>query len=193
MSKEKYKPDVFIKGELVNLVVLTEELIELSNWYKWFNDEKINLNTTHHVYPNSKDMQKIYLKENIENSDNKIQLGIFHIKDNILIGVISLNEIDHFHKNCEFSGMLGEPNYQVLKYYAEAARLIISHGFDTLGMERIAGGTFNEDIQNMVCRILGCESEGIKRSAVFKNGKYNDVFIHSILRAEFLSSKIYKN
>ena len=192
MIKKKYEPDVFIKGELVNLVVLTEELIELSNWYKWFNDEKITLNTTHHVYPNSKDLQKIYFKENIQNSKNKIQLGIFHIKDNILIGVISLNQIDHFNKNCEFSAILGEPNYQVLKYYAEAARLIISHGFNTLGMQRVAGGTFNEDIQNMVCRILGLKSEGTKRSAIYKNGKYNDVFIHSILREEFLASKIYK-
>ena len=59
-------------------------------------------------------------------------------------------------------------------------------------MERIYSGTFNEDIHNVVCRLLEFKSEGIKRSAVYKNGKFNDVFTHSILRSEFLDSKLYK-
>lgn len=29
--------NVFIKGELVDLVVLTEEIVEKTNWYNWFN------------------------------------------------------------------------------------------------------------------------------------------------------------
>lgn len=193
MTNNKIKPDIFINGKLINLVVLTDDLIESSNWYKWFNDETITENTTHHVYPNSKDLQKTFLKNEINSKKDKIQLGIYHIKDSILIGVISLNNIDHFHKNCEFSGMVGEPEYQTLKYYSEAARLIITHGFNTLGMMRVAGGTFHEDIQNMVCRVLGCKHEGVKRSAIYKNGKYNDVYIHSILREEFLALKIYND
>ena len=192
MTKKSYSPNIFIAGNKVNLIVLDEELIEISNWYNWFNDEKTNINTTHHVYPNTKELQKKYFLENIKNISNKVQLGIYHIKDEILIGVISLNDIDHMHKNCEFSAILGEKNYQVLKYYVEAARLIISHGFNHLGMERIYSGTFNEDIHNVVCRLLEFKSEGIKRSAIYKNGKFNDVFTHSILRSEFLESKLYR-
>ena len=41
MSNEsKINFDVFIKGELIDLVVLTEEIIEKTNWYNWFNDEE---------------------------------------------------------------------------------------------------------------------------------------------------------
>ena len=92
---------------------------------------------------------------------------------------------------CEFSAMLGEPEYQILKYYTEAAKLIISHGFISLGMQRIYSGSFNKDIHNVVCRILEFKSEGVKRSAIFKDGKFYDVYTHSMLLSEFLSSKIY--
>ena len=193
MTKNSYSPDVFISGKEVNLIVVDEELIEISNWYRWFNNEKTNINTVHHIYPNTKKLQKKYFLEKINNVSNKVQLGIFHIKDKILIGVISLNNINDLHKNCEFSAILGEKEYQVLKYYIEAARLIIAHGFNNLGMQRIYSGTFNKDIHNIVCRLLEFKSEGIKRSAIFKNGKYNDIFTHSILRTEFLKSKVYKN
>ena len=193
MVKNNTNMDIFLHGDLVNLIVLTDEIVESSNWHNWFNDEKTNLNTTHHVYPNSKSHQKDYLRDHISGNKNKIQLGIQHIEDKKLIGVISLNNINHLHKNCEFSAILGESDYQTLKYYAESAKLIIRHGFNTLGMERIESGTFNEDIHNMVCRVLGFKSEGVRRSAIYKNGKYNDVFIHSILREEFLALKIYNN
>ena len=31
--------DIFIKGEDTDLVVLTSEIVEQTNWYNWFNDE----------------------------------------------------------------------------------------------------------------------------------------------------------
>lgn len=135
--EKKYKPSIFINGNEINLVVLDKELIEISNWYRWFNDKKTNTNTVYHVCPNTKEMQIKFFKENIKNVSNKIQLGIYHTEDKTLIGVISLNNIYMHHKNCEFSAMLGETKYQVLKYYIEAARLIIFHGFISLGMQRI--------------------------------------------------------
>ena len=44
MSEDKIKFDSFIKGELIDLVVLTENIVEKTNWYNWFNDEE---NTIH--------------------------------------------------------------------------------------------------------------------------------------------------
>ena len=42
---KKIEFDSFIKGELVDLVVLTEEVIDKTNWYKWFNDETFDLSS----------------------------------------------------------------------------------------------------------------------------------------------------
>jgi len=191
MAKKKYTPSIFIRGESVNLIALDEDLIDNSNWYKWFNDEKTTINTKYHVYPNTRELQKEFFKNNIKNNSSKIQLGVYHVHDEILIGVISLNNIDNFNKNCEFSAMLGEPKYQVLKYYLEAARLIITHGFKSLGMQRIYSGTVKKEINDIVCRLLEFKPEGIKRSAIFKDGNFHNIYTHSILQTEFLSSKEY--
>ena len=44
----------------------------------------------------------------------------------------------------------------------------------------------------MVCRMLGFKDEGTKRRAIYKNGDFRDIFTHSILKSEFLLSKIYE-
>ena len=44
-ERDKMEYDVFIKGKLIDLVCLSEEIVEKSNWYKWFNDEEITQDT----------------------------------------------------------------------------------------------------------------------------------------------------
>ena len=49
MTHEKnLKFEVFIKGDLVDLVVLTEEVVKKTNWYKWFNNEETTKNMQKH-------------------------------------------------------------------------------------------------------------------------------------------------
>ena len=49
MKNEKnIKFEVFIKGDLVDLVVITEEIVKKTNWYKWFNDEETTKNMQKH-------------------------------------------------------------------------------------------------------------------------------------------------
>ncbi len=186
-------PDIFLEGKDVNLIVLNERIIEISNWYNWFNNKNLNKYTNYHIYPNTLELQKEFFNNNIHGSKNKIQLGIYHINDSFLIGVISLNNINYFNRSCELSGIIGESKYHNLKYYVEAAKIIVNHAFQSLGMIRVEGGTLSKDINDMVCRLLGFSSEGVKRSCVFKNGEFRDVYLHSILFSEYKSSKIYND
>ena len=39
MSNREF--DVFIKGKLIDLVVLDEEVEQKTNWYNWLNDDEI--------------------------------------------------------------------------------------------------------------------------------------------------------
>ena len=80
--------------------------------------------------------------------------------------MISLSHIDYFNKNQEHAYF--RERYRVLNI-TRAATLIISHGFNALGMERIYGGAIDQDIQTMVCRMLGFKDEGTKRRAIYKN------------------------
>ena len=65
MNKEKLNFDIFIKGNLVDLIILNEEIVESSNWYKWFNDEETTYHMQQHYYPNTLDSQINFFRNNL--------------------------------------------------------------------------------------------------------------------------------
>ena len=83
--KNKINYDVFIKGDLVNLVVLTEEIVKKTNWYKWFNDEESTKNMQKHYFPNTVAIQLNYFNEHILNNKTKLQLGVVEKKNKHLL------------------------------------------------------------------------------------------------------------
>lgn len=183
------KYDVFIKGKLVDLVCLTEEIALKSNWYNWFNDEVTTNNMQKHYFPNTKALQLHFYQSEIANNSSKLQLGIFHKKDKILIGIISLNSIDFINRTCEISGLIGEKKYRNFNYFIEANKLLIDHAFDALNMNRIYGGSIIKEVNEMFCRVLGFTHEGIQRKCVYKNGEYHDVYMIGLLKEEYLTNK----
>jgi len=180
--KNKIEFDIFIKGNVVDLVVLTEEVIDKTNWYKWFNDEENTKNMQKHYYPNSKELQLKYFKEEIDGNDKKKQLGIVRKDKNLFCGVISLSNIDHLNRSCEIGLIIGEAEARKIQYFIEAVKLTCNHAFDTLNINRIYSGTISKEIDELFCRILGFEHEGLSRQAVFKNGGYHDVYRHALLK-----------
>ena len=176
--------DIFIKGTNIDLVVLSSEIVGQTNWYSWFNDEENTEYMQQHYFPNSKELQLKYFKEEIEGNDKKLQLGIYHKKDKILIGTISLNNIDFQHRKCEISGFIGEKKYQTLKPFLEANKLLIKHAFEQLNMNRIYGGALNKDVSDFFVRMLNFETEGVLIDDVYKNGKYHDVYLIGLLKAD---------
>ena len=186
MTNEKnLKFEVFIKGDFLDLVVLTEEIVKKTNWYKWFNDEETTKNMQKHYFPNTIDLQLDYFKKNILNNNKIVQLGVVVKKDNIFSGVISLSNIDNLNQSCEFGAIMGEEKSRNIKYFTEAGKLICKHAFETLNMQRIYSGTIIKEIDDLLCKTLGFKHEGIRRKAIYKNGKFLDVYMHSILKSEY--------
>ena len=159
--------DTFIKGNIIDLVVLTNEIVEKSNWYKWFNDEDTTKYMQKHYFPNTKNQQYNFFIDEIENSKNKLQLGILHIKDQNLIGIISLNDIDYINRNCEISGFIGERKYRSTKEFIEACKMIIKHGFEQLGLNKITGGTISKEVSILLLDFLKFSEEGILKDQIF--------------------------
>jgi RimJ/RimL family protein N-acetyltransferase len=177
--------DVFLQGKLIDLVALNKEIVEKTNWYKWFNDEELTHQMQQHYFPNTMNRQVAYFKENIENSRKKLQCGIVHKRRKIMIGIVSLNDIDYLHRRCDIAGIIGEKEYQTLKYVIEAFQLVIKHAFEQLNMHKIYGGTIIKEVADMFVKILGFEKEGIKRNEVYKNGEYHDVYLLGLLRKDY--------
>lgn len=176
--------DVFIKGEGINLVVLTSEVVDKTNWYKWFNDEETTKNMQKHYFPNSRELQHKYLNDEIIGSTKKIQLGIVQKNKNLFCGVISLSNIDLLNNSCEISLIIGEAKSRKLEYFIEATKLTCKHAFYSLNINRVYSGTISKEIDELFCRALGFQHEGVLKQAVFKNGIYHDVYQHALLRED---------
>jgi len=177
MDENNLNYDIFIKGNLVDLVIITEEIVEHTNWYNWFNDEETTLHMQQHYYPNTKSMQMDFYKKIIKNNKEKIQLGIYHKKDKILCGLVSLNKIDNLNRNAEISLIIGENKYRKLEVSHEAMKLIINHAFNTINLHKINAG-YIETLESwglFLRRTFGFSNEGIQKEQVYKNGKYLNI------------------
>ena len=177
ISDDQIRYDIFLTGDTIDLIGLTEEVIDRSNWYSWFNDEVTTQYMQKHYYPNNAYLQKKYLNEEILGNPSRLQLGIFHKVDQIVIGTISLGNIDHLNRKCELAGLIGEKKYKSISFWMEANRLLISHAVNTLNMHRIYGGSISKEIAIFYHRMLGFKLEGILEQDVFKNGVYHDTHL----------------
>jgi [ribosomal protein S5]-alanine N-acetyltransferase len=186
MENNTIKYDVFIKGKAIDLVCLTKEIAYNSNWYNWFNDEETTKGMQKHYYPNTRELQQDFYENELEGSTNKLQVGIYHKKDCVLIGVISLNNIDFINRSCEIAGLIGEKKNRNFKDYIEANKLLINHAFNTLNLNRVYGGSVIKEVNEMFCRVLGFESEGIQKKAVYINGSYIDVHLIGLLKQDYI-------
>lgn len=180
--------DVFIKGKHVDLIALSENIVLESRWYAWFNDETLTYGMQKHNFPNSVDQQLTYYKNTIAGSTDRLQLGIVAHSQDSLLGIISLNNIDYINRKAEISMLMGEPEGRTMNRTLESMKLLLNHGFHSLNLRRIYGGTIIEEWALLLCRTLAFQREGVFRQDVYKNGEYRDVFLVASLRSDFNKS-----
>lgn len=172
---------IFIKGAHVNLKVLDEIDLFKSNWVSWFNNEERCQNNQHHYFPINYESQKRYLSEAV--SDTKIQLGIIDnsLPDSIC-GVISLQQINLINRNAEMAIMLDERTKMKPIIFAESWSLMLRHGFEQLGLNKIYSGAMNPEIHKWLNNLFNFTEEGKLIKHVYKNGKYVDVTLSAVFR-----------
>lgn len=185
--------DIFLKGENVILKALTREDVIFSGWYGWFNDEVLCKTLQRHYFPTNKESQIEFWEQNIKNVSDRLQLGICRIGESKIIGIVSLNSIDFINRKAEFSAVIGENDARNVIIFIESCKLLFNHGFYSLNLSRIYGGSISKDLVQMMCRMLNCQEEGVKRQDVYKNGKYLDVHCYGLLREEFSQLPIYRD
>ena len=176
--------NAFINGKRIYLRQL--KLSDLEGGYvSWLNDPVVSQNNSHHIFPYSKSSAEEFIKETFIKKD-KLVLAICEKVDNIHIGNISLQKIDFFNQTAEFAIMLGEREYWGKGYSREAAELIIHHGFNTMNLQRIYCGTFENNVSmQKLALYLGFQEEGRRRKAFFKNGEFIDIVEFGLLKGEF--------
>jgi len=103
-----------------------------------------------------------------------------------LIGSCGLFGFDHRVRSAELGINIGEKRYWSQGYGTEAVRLLCQHGFHTLNLHRIYLRVFETNPRAIrAYEKAGFIHEGRQRQADFRNGKYIDTLVMSLLQNEF--------
>jgi len=115
-----------------------------------------------------------------------IRFDMVLLDGDVLIGHISLHDIDHFNRHAFLGIVIGESEYHSKGYGAEAVRLVLDYGFKTLNLHNIMLSVHADNHAGIACyKKVGFKDAGRRREWLFKDGKYIDVIYMDILAHEF--------
>jgi len=103
-----------------------------------------------------------------------------------LIGNINLKDISQVNRSAELGIFIGETADRGCGYGAEAIRLMLDYGFNTLNLHNVQLQVVADNVQGIACyKKVGFREFGRRRQAEFLGGKYVDVVHMDILASEF--------
>lgn len=103
-----------------------------------------------------------------------------------IIGYTSISDIDHINKSCFWSGIKIHPDFNGKGYGTQTVLLILKFVFEELNMERCTGQCLEEHIvAKSMMEKVGFIVEALQRHSIFKNGKYHNQYVLSILKNEY--------
>jgi len=174
-----------LSGEKVLLDAVRRDDLPISA--KWTGD----LDITYHLWTAA--VKPITLEDEQEWFDNRDQYAdttyTFHIRtilDKQLIGQVGLSHYDARNRTAQLGIAIGIRDEQNKGYGTEAVRLIIDYGFREMNLNRIelAVSPFNPRAIH-VYEKTGFTHEGVKRQALYRDGRYHDVIVMAMLRDEW--------
>ena len=122
------------------------------------------------------------------NRSTQVRLAIVSKFDDVLIGMVSLVNIDSLSKTTELALQIGNKDFWGQGIGKFATQAAIEHGFNNLNLNRIYLYVLTENKRaQAVYKSVGFKEEGILRQAIFKSGNYKDLILMSILKTEFMS------
>lgn len=117
---------------------------------------------------------------------DKFYVAICEKESEKIIGYTSVSDIDHVNKSCFWSGIKIHPDYNGRGFGTQTVLLILKFVFEELNMERCTGQCLEEHVvAKKLMEKVGFKVEALQRHSIYKNGKYHNQFVLSILKEEY--------
>lgn len=124
-------------------------------------------------------------------SDQTVRMYLIVCSDeaSAYVGVCGLTSIDLMNSRAEFSLYIAP--YKTRKGMGEKGlRTLLAHAFMNLGLNSIWGESFEGNPALGLFDKIGFRREGIRRSFYFREGKFIDAHLVSLLHSEFRSGLV---
>ena len=171
-----------IEGKYVNLRALEYE--DLETLKIWRNDKKTRIHTREYKLLNMINQQKWFKSIHEQNPPSVIMFGIEN-KRKKLIGVCGLTYIDWKNRHAEISNIISMENWQRTKEAKNTLELLINYGFSELNLHRLWVEIFDTIPENIkLFKKMRFSEEGVLKDKLWRNSKWHDSFIFSIINNE---------
>lgn len=125
----------------------------------------------------------------LSNDQSILYFAVCEVGSDAFVGYTSVSDIDSRMGRCFWSGIKILPEFAGKGYGKETARQVLKYVFDELRMERcIAKCLEQHAVAEKMLEAVGFRKEGLMRHDSFKNGTYNNTWLFSILRQEYLET-----
>lgn len=176
--------NVFIEGEKINLCVPQVE--DFETWANWFNNSNHTKYLEQGKFPQTLE-QQIEFYSNAQKNNRFIA----HIKskDDSLLGVVSLSEINYEKSSCQIAMVCPVKNATAPYAALEAMALSTEHAFTRFGLNRVWAGQSYPGLkkwsQNL--QLIGFKTEGVIREGFVHGINVTDAIDISVTKKDFLA------
>ncbi len=155
-----------------------KDIKKINSWRN--NEEIIALLGAPYRFINQEVDEKWY-ESYMQSRSNAIRYAIVTDKSDDIIGLVSLCDINFINRSATLHIMIGNEG-QGKGAGTFAVRAMCEHAFINYGLHRIELDVLAENKRAQhVYEKCGFVQEGVRRQAVFKNGKYTDMLMYSLL------------
>ena len=152
---------------------------------KWRRDEEINSMLGGTKYYFSEENERNWVLNAIKDTAN-IKLAICLMGENTHIGNVYITDINYINRTCHSHILIGEKAYWGNGFATEAMHLIIQFMFNERGMNRIVANILEDNIASIkMHKKCGYCIEGKLRQSIYKNGRFQNQVIMSLLKEEY--------
>lgn len=174
-----------IQGKRVRLRAPTRS--DLPRFVDWLNDPEVTAGLLI-TLPMSLEDEEAWFTSMLSRplAEHPMVIEIQQGNEWVAVGNCGFHNIDWRARAAEVGIFIGEKSLWNQGYGSEAMSLLLTHGFKTLNLNRIALDVYETNPRAIrAYEKVGFVHEGRKRQAMYKNGKYIDILIMSVLRSEW--------
>lgn len=154
----------------------------------WFQDQDVCKYNRHGKFPKSRAYFHDYIAS--LNNEQNVVWAICHKNDGH-IGNIALENIGAINRSAEFAIIMGDRRHWGKGIARQAGRVLVKHGFRKLNLHRISCGTAEDNISmKNLALSLGMKQEGVRREALFLDGRWVNVVEFGMLRSDFAEESV---
>ena len=152
----------------------------------WRNDpEIINLLGAPFRFINL-DVDEKWFESYMGNRGQAVRCAITTTDSDDILGLVSLTSVDYMNQSAEFHIQIGNKENQGKGIGTFAVNAMLHHAFYNMNLQRIELGVVEgNEIAKHLYENCGFVFEGKKRQCRYKNGKFVNMLMYSILRSEY--------